>query len=87
MMDTRETGVKTVAERWQEFALGVINVDAPPEQRSEMRRAFFAGAYSILGVCMGISEDSVSEDQGIEILEATRKELEQFFADVKDGKA
>jgi hypothetical protein len=42
------------------------------------RRAFYAGAASMLDLMMRVGPDDVSEDQGVEMLERLREELETF---------
>lgn len=39
---------RRLAERWDSFAMAVLTKGAPPIQREEMRRAFYAGAQGFL---------------------------------------
>ena len=39
----------TVAQMWQAFEKLVLSPDTPPLQRRDMKRKFFAGAYTVLG--------------------------------------
>jgi hypothetical protein len=79
---------ETVAEMGASFAGAVFNRHTPDVQRSEMRRAFYAGAYGMLmGAAFGPGEEDVSEEEGVAMFEAWRKELEAFQRDVLEGRA
>lgn len=80
-----------VADLWQSYAARVLPPDAPPVQRQETRRAFYAGAGAVLsGVLLGLVEspgpaeaDTEADTQAInELLE----ELDAFARDVAAGK-
>jgi hypothetical protein len=77
----------TVKEAWDSFAAMVLTPAHPEVQYTEMRRAFYAGAWGMLMGCSGIGDDSASEDAGVERLEAWRKELETFQRDMRAGRA
>lgn len=49
---------------WAHVAPGPVAAN----QLHETRKAFYAGAISILEVCRRISEDDISEDTGVEVL-------------------
>ena len=53
-----------------------------PVQVSEMKKAFFAGAWSMFCALEEIGEPHVSEQEGMDYLEARRKELEAFKAKI-----
>ena len=78
--------MRSVKQMWDSFAY-VLPGDAPDVQRTEMRRAFYAGAWGVLMEAHAIGEESVSEAAGIAHLEALRAELMQFHADLRAGKA
>jgi hypothetical protein len=42
------------------------------------RRSFYAGAASMLDLLMRVGPDDVTEDQGVEMLERLREELQTF---------
>lgn len=79
--------MKTVQEEWASFALAVIPADAPPVQRQEMRRAFYAGCWSMLQLVKLIGTDAVSEDEGVATLEQMEAEITEFYRKVKGGRA
>jgi hypothetical protein len=77
---------QSVEQQWEEFWQAVAPKDASPIQQQEMRRAFYAGAWAMLMGCAGIGDDSVSEDAGVEQLEAWKQEMEAFLVLLQQGK-
>jgi hypothetical protein len=79
---------QTVLEMWASFSKAVFSCHTPTVQRREMRRAFYAGAYGMLmGAAFGPGEEDVSEEEGVAMFEAWRRELEAFQRDVLEGRA
>lgn len=74
--------IPSVRDGWNEYLRLVLPAGAPPVQVQECRRAFFAGAAQVVLIMERIGEDDVSENAGVEILEATRQELQRFVAAV-----
>lgn len=72
---------------WESFEAAVMPRDAGQVQRQEMRRAFYAGAWSMLCAVRDIGDDGVSEADGVVTLEAMRRELEAFQFLIKKGRA
>jgi hypothetical protein len=62
-----------LAEAWWAFSMDVLHPEAPAIQVSEMRRAFYAGAASLLGL----------RRRGV-AMEDLRAELEDFAGAVLD---
>lgn len=60
----------------------VIPLDAPAVQITECKRAFFAGASAVLNVLLLIGDDTISEDLGVETIEAIRQEIQAYVATV-----
>lgn len=79
--------MNTINELWVSYMDQVIPKDAPTIQIQEGKRAFVAGAKAVLGIVTAIGEDDVSEDQGIDILEALHIECRTFVEDVLSGRA
>lgn len=74
--------MQSVAETWAAFAARVVPKEADEIQIQEMRRAFYAGSYSMLmNVREGISEDT-PEEEGVEQLVALQDECEAFFTTI-----
>lgn len=70
--------MNTIAAKWEKFVIDVLPKDAPAVQRVEMRRAFYAGAASLLNIQTKIADDDVSMDAGVMILEGIHQELLSF---------
>jgi hypothetical protein len=80
-----------MAEQWDQFARAVLPKGCSIEQRTETRRAFYAGAAGILfRVIMAFApENDVTDvtDDDIQIMTDLRDELDQFAEMVKQGRA
>jgi hypothetical protein len=72
---------------WESYQSQVMPHDAGHSQRVETRRAFYAGAQAVLQMALAIGEDSVSEAQGIILLETLKRECEAFVDLIRKGKA
>ncbi len=82
----KKTGV--VETEWQSYMNEVIPPGAPEVQRTESKRAFYAGARSLLrAVVDGFDEGSEATDEDVAGMEEIHAELEKFYQDVKAGKA
>ena len=79
--------MNTVQQQWEAFAALVIAKDAPPIQRQEMRRAFYAGAEAMMRIQWAIGGEEIREDAGIQILEGLQNELSRFAEQVAQGRA
>jgi hypothetical protein len=79
--------MRTIADQWALFEKLVIPANAPPIQRQEMRRAFYAGAEALLGLQMEIGDGSITEEAGVAIIEGWHDECRRFAAMVAEGKA
>ncbi len=77
----------TIASEWKSFDERLLR-GAPPIQKQEMRRAFYAGAQSFLGILMnGLDPDAEPTEADLQRMDALDKELQQFSKDVLAGKA
>lgn len=79
--------MNTIAEQWALFSAAVMPKDAPPVQRQEMRRAFYAGAEAALRMQFAIGDKAVSEDAGVAIIEGWHDECRRFAQQVASGAA
>jgi hypothetical protein len=71
--------LKSIEQEWEGFAAMVFRkCSPPPVQAVEMRKAFFAGAWSMFCAIQEIGEPHISEDAGVEFLEARRAECLEF---------
>lgn len=62
---------------WDSFERDVIPRNAPPVQRSEMRNAFYAGAWSVIAELMGI-DHGVPDEVGIAIMDGLHRECVEY---------
>ena len=79
---------RTLADQWSQFVrkVGLTNMHAI--QRKEMRRAFYAGAASLLDAMMtGLDEDREPTADDLAYLDRISDELEKFGLDIAAGKA
>jgi len=77
-----------MAEQWDQFARAVLPPQISTLQRREMRRAFYAGAESILfRVIQSFAPESEPTDEDLKIMENIDRELKEFARDVKAGRA
>lgn len=70
--------LKTVEDRWLEFAKKVIPVNAPDVQRKEMRKSFFAGVLDTLALCHDVIP-TMSDDDAAAYLDSLYRETDEFF--------
>ena len=77
---TKLTNVtNTVQEAWDNYERHVVPKGAGDAQRVETRRAFYAGALSVINIMVGISRPDTSEDAGAAIFEGIRQECINFY--------
>lgn len=81
-MDYRET----CAQQWESYVKGVMPKDAPEVQRTETRRAFYAGLFSMMNAMKRIGEPDIPEEAGVEWLDDLDREIMLFYQDVKNGR-
>lgn len=79
--------MNTIAEQWAVLEAAVIPKNAPPVQRQEMRRAFYAGAEAMLRLQWGVGDKAVSEDAGVAMMEGWHEECRLFAQQVAAGDA
>jgi hypothetical protein len=73
----------TVFDMWTTFRGEVLQEITNPIQIEETRRGFYAGAAAMLDLIVRVTPDDVSEDQGVEMLEALHQELRAFGTDMR----
>lgn len=73
----------TVFDIWRTYRGEVLAHVTNPIQIEETRRGFYAGAAAMLDLMMRVSPDDVSEDRGVEMLEALAQELRAFGTDMR----
>jgi len=79
--------MKTIGMEWERFALALGLDKASAIQRSEMRRAFYAGAMVMLGAAVQAARESGDDDEaGARMMQALSEEGKQFARDLLAGK-
>lgn len=77
-----------MAEEWDKFARRVLPADASQVQKQETRRAFYAGAQSILfRVIQSFAPESEPTDADLQIMDDLHQELQDFATLVQTGRA
>jgi hypothetical protein len=68
-----------IDEHWKVFAEAIFaGKPVARVQHDEMRKAFFAGATAMLRMMQAVGDDSVSEEQGVMVLDAVEQECVEF---------
>jgi hypothetical protein len=77
-----------IAEQWNEYLTRIMPKDAPAIQVRETKRAFYAGAHSLLmAVCASVSAGEETTPADIEIITDIQAEVEAFAEDLEAGRA
>lgn len=79
--------MNTIQEQWNSFAQAAIPASAPAVQRSEMKRAFYAGAEAMMRIQYTIGGKDISEAAAMHILDGCQQETHDFARLVASGKA
>ncbi len=81
---TDETGcdhggpLMPIRSSWALFEKNVLPKNAPPIQRTEMRKAYYGGAMAVLNALERIGEPDIGEQQGVEFLSMLKNEIIEF---------
>lgn len=70
-----------IGTQWSDFEAKVVPASAGLAQRLEMKRAFFAGAVTLLGIMDKINSLRLPEDQEADQLDGIERELKRFSRD------
>lgn len=73
---------RLVRDGWYSYAEKILPKNASAVQRQETRRAFYAGAFEMLSRMAELGEPEIGEEAGVEVLEATQREIEAFVAGI-----
>lgn len=75
--------LKSIEEEWAGFAAMVIpNLTPHHVQYHEMKKAFFAGAWTLHNAVVEIGEPHVSEEEGCEFLTKIQNEIQVFKSQI-----
>jgi hypothetical protein len=86
---TPPTGEHTIAAAWASLEGSIFAADTPELQRSEMRRAFYAGAATLLGLMMDALDPNTDDATPADLsrMDGWKSELDTFGVDVQAGRA
>ena len=79
--------MKSIADAWDKYRQKVVPENCSLIQSMETRRAFYAGAQSMLVLVRSIGNRETSEDHGIAILERLQEEQLEFLASIQRGES
>lgn len=79
MIPSTRCPTTSVKEKWESYRREVLPKDAGPSQVRECRRAFYAGFSAMLHVAASLGGDDVTQEQGIQTLDALLVECEEFL--------
>lgn len=71
--------MNTIQEQWEGFMIAVVPPDASKDQVLDMKKAFYAGAQSVLWLQFQMSEPTVSEEAAVNMLEGIHQECKAFL--------
>ncbi len=78
--------IKLIADAWRDFEIKVIPLNAPDVQRTECRRAFYAGARTLLtGIVGMLDADKEPTEDDLKRMDAIQAELNQYQVDLREG--
>ena len=79
---------RTLADEWKDFERQCIPERAGPGQRIETRRAWYAGAATMIALISGgLDADHEPTDLDVAYLESLSQELTAFSRDIGEGRA
>ena len=78
---------KPIESEWRAYAERVIPFDASDQQRIECRRAFYAGATSLVRAIGNLAPGSDPIGAYLAVFEGATDELKRFIDEGKSGRA
>lgn len=75
--------MNTLKEEWEGFTKLVFRGPISHTQYTEMQRAFYAGATTIIGIMLKIALKDISDEAGAAILEGLRQECISFSRNLR----
>ena len=72
----------SVFDQWKTYEREIVPVDAPPVQREECRRAFYAGCPAMFGLMLDATRPDDDDDCEAN-LQALDDELKAFLTDMR----
>lgn len=77
--------INTIQAEWQKFYTEAIAKDATEDQVSDAKMAFYAGAWSMMGMQHRLVEEGYSEEAGVAIMGGVYEELLDYFKEIENN--
>jgi hypothetical protein len=71
--------MNTIQAEWENFSKGAISPLANSDQIADAKMAFYAGAWSMMGMQHRLVEEGYSENAGVAIMGGVYEEMTNFF--------
>ena len=71
--------MNTIEAEWLKFSADSIVANAPPERIKEIKMAFFAGAWCLMGMQHRLAIEGYSEAGGIAVMGGVYEEMKAYF--------
>lgn len=84
-MSTKKPHPTNMAEEWASFVDAVMPLGSSQVQRTEMRRAFYAGGIACFTLLNEYTDDE--EDEGCKRIVALSAEFARYAVDLRSGRA
>lgn len=84
-MSEQKRESESLADEWESYATHVMPAGAGANQRSETRRAFYAGAVSMMALMALALDDELSDDEQLAKLDSLHAEIKAFGEGIGAG--
>ena len=79
--------MNTIQAEWDKFYLTAVAEDATASQIDDTKMAFYAGAWSMLGMQHRLVEEGYSEQAGVAIMGGVYDEMLNYFKGIDHEKS
>lgn len=77
--------MSSIKEHWDEYEKHVVPKDAGPVQRSECKRAFYAGVAAYMFIVTELADRDAPQAEGVAALRRLEEEVSDFAKRVIEG--
>ena len=78
-----ETGFKTIADEFKSCVAATYPEGTTPEQFHQLRAMFYAGVMVTIELNKAIGDPSVSEDEGVSVMQSWDAEIGEFWKEYR----
>lgn len=76
-----------IADAWRDFEIQIVPLDASEVQRTECRRAFYAGAISMWSSLLSMLDPGVDPTENdMKAMDGVKAEIDQYAEDLRAGR-